>query len=57
MQEVRNAYSIGIEDLKKTDHFREPCVAIRIKIYLIKIGYEAVDCVHVAQDREKWRLV
>jgi len=29
----------------------------RIEMYLREIGCESVDCIHLAQDRDKWRAV
>jgi hypothetical protein len=59
MEEVRNAYDIFVgksENKKPLGRLVRKWENI-IRLYLREIGWEVVDWVHLAQDRNQWRAL
>jgi hypothetical protein len=57
--EKRNAYRILVgkpEGKRPLGRPRSSSVD-NIKIYFREIGWDCMDCIHLAQDRDKWRTV
>jgi hypothetical protein len=56
---MRNGYNIWLGNLKGRDHLEDIGVDGRwednIRMYLREIGWEGVDWIHVAQDRDHWK--
>jgi hypothetical protein len=59
MVEMRNGYRVLVgkpEGKRPLGIPRRRC-ADNIRMNLMKIGWEGVDWIHLAQDREQWRAV
>jgi hypothetical protein len=56
MEEKRNTYRIWWESQKETDYWRRRCVD-NIKIDLKEIGWDGVDWIDMAQERDQWRAL
>jgi len=56
MGEMRNAYKIFVEKLEKEGPFgrRRDRWEDNVRMDLRQIGWEDVDCIHLAQDRDHW---
>jgi len=53
MGEKRNAYSVCERNLKERDCLENPNGRIISKFYFKKIGWEDMDWIHLAEDRDK----
>jgi hypothetical protein len=57
MGEMRNAYKIvvGKPEVKRPLGRRRCRWDYNIRMYIWEIGWEGVDWIHLAQDRDQWR--
>jgi hypothetical protein len=58
MGDMRNACKIFVKKLEGGDHAADLCVDGRIiRMDRREIGLEVVDWIHLAEDRDQWRVV
>jgi len=57
-REIKNLYKILVCKPEETDHSKDLGVDVRkILGWILGKGWEVVDWIHLAQDRDQWRAI